>query len=405
MPASSSSASQPSKRPLPRGPILDWSSFTVVDAPGIPSVENLTHTAYTTSGRAALYQALLQLQLPPAGTVLVPSYHCPTIIAPVILANLKPAFYGLRADGLPNLATIDTAKANKSKAMIVPHYFGLARSFAEVRQWCDDRGIALIEDCAHCYFGMAGERPVGAWGDFSTASLSKFFPVSEGGVLASAHRPISDLRLSPPSFKSQLKGWVDVLELATNYKRFSGINSALTFLFRLKNSPPKLETKAGGPAESVISNLIRHCDMARNSQAPLWASMTLKAVLPRGRIIAKRHQNFAIYARHFERVKGARPLFLWPSESAVAPYVFPLWVDEPDRVYDALREQALPVFRWDIIWPGVPHLDGDVGPLWSHHVLQLLCHQDLSEADITRTALAILSLLSEPPASGDTPVQ
>lgn len=384
--------------PLPRGPILDWSSFKIVDAPGISSVENLAHTVFTTSGRAAIYQALLQLQLPAQSKVLVPTYHCPTMVAPVLLANLNPAYFGLRADGLPNLDTIDAATANKCKAMIVSHYFGLARSLAEVRLWCNERGIALIEDCAHCYFGEAGERPVGAWGDFSTASLSKFFPVPEGGLLASAQRPISDLRLSPPSFKTQLKGWIDVLELATKYKRFAGINSALAFLFRLKNSQPQLEAKADSATESTTTNMMRDCDMARIAQAPLSASMALKAVLPRGRIIAKRHQNFAMYARHFERVQGARPLFPMPSES-VAPYVFPLWVDEPDHLYHALREQALPVFRWDRIWPGTPQLDGDVGLLWSHHVLQLLCHQDLSEADIERISRAILSLLSKNHAS------
>lgn len=80
-------ASAASSLPLPRGPILDWSSFKIVDAPGISSVENLPSVVFTTSGRAAIYQALLQLQLPPASTVLVPSYHCPTMVAPVLLAS------------------------------------------------------------------------------------------------------------------------------------------------------------------------------------------------------------------------------------------------------------------------------------------------------------------------------
>ena len=138
------------RTPPPRGPTLDWSSFRIVDAPGLSSIEDLAHTTFTTSGRAAIYHAVLQLQLLPGSTVLVPSYHCPTMVAPVILANLNVAYFGVRADGLPNLDTIDAATATKSKAMLVSHYFGLAHSLSEVRQWCDDRGIALIEDCAHC---------------------------------------------------------------------------------------------------------------------------------------------------------------------------------------------------------------------------------------------------------------
>ena len=389
---------------LPRGPVLGWSSFKTVDAPGIASVENLSYTAFTTSGRAAIYQALLQLQLPPASTVLVPSYHCPTMIAPVILANLNVAYFGLQADGLPKLDSIDAATANKAKAVLVSHYFGLAHSLADVRRWCDERGIALIEDCAHCYFGNAGERPMGAWGDYSTASLSKFLPVPEGGPLASARRPITNLQLATPSGKAQLKGWVDIFELTTKHRRVAGLNSILAALFRLKNSrlrhvnsnENEAKYRARSETNTTAATMMRDCDMDRITQAPLWATMALKTLLPRGRLIVRRQENYACYARHFDNVQGARPLppLTTASTSEIAPYVFPLWVDDADRVYHALRAQDLPVFRWDRIWPGTPQLPDDVGPIWSRHVLQLLCHQDLSEADVERTSQSVLSLLS-----------
>jgi perosamine synthetase len=176
------------RAPLPLKPVLGWTSFSrTEESLRLPSIDDIKYTVITTSGRAAIYQALLQLRLAPGSVVLVPTYHCPTIIAPVILANLEVAYFGLRPDGLPNLDTIDAATAGQARAMIVSHYFGLARSLAEVRQWCDEHQVALIEDCAHCYFGNAGERPVGTWGDLAAASLSKFFPVPEGGILASAH--------------------------------------------------------------------------------------------------------------------------------------------------------------------------------------------------------------------------
>lgn len=390
---------QTNSHPLPRGPVMGWSSFERIDGPDISSVEHLAHTTLTTSGRAAIYQALLQLQLPPASTVLVPSYHCPTMVAPVLLAKLNVAYFGLRPDGLPNLGTIDAATAARSRAMLVPHYFGLANSLAEARQWCNEQGIALIEDCAHCYFGDAGERQVGDWGDYATASLSKFLPVPEGGLLASAHRPIQNLRLVPQGFKAQAKGWVDVFERATKYKRLPGLNGLMSVIFWLKN--PRNHSPTANPANAPpttdlptpdAATLMRDSDMARIALAPLGATRLLKALLPRGRIIARRQQNFATYAGYFAQVKGARPLFPLPSK-AVAPYVFPLWVDDAERVYREIRTRNLPVFRWDRIWPGTPKLDGDVGPLWSQHVLQLLCHQDLDEDDIKRTALAILDLL------------
>ncbi len=389
--------------PLPRSPILGWSSFHVVDAPGIASIEDLKHRAYTTSGRAAIYQALMQLALPPGSAVLVPTYHCPTMVAPVILADLAVAYFGIGADGLPLLGTIDAQTASHCKAMLVSHYFGRANSLAEVRQWCDEREIALIEDCAHCFFGYAGERPIGAWGDFATASLSKFLPIPEGGVLTSARLPVTPLRLAAPGFKAQLKGVIDVLELGARHNRFSGLNKLLRFFFHLKNAragaKPAAGNQAGKTPEPMATTMMRDCDMARIAQSPLKASMALGALLPRGRIIVRRQQNYDCYAHHLKNVPGARALFAVPSASTshIAPYVFPLWVDDADRVYLALRANELPVFRWDRIWPGTPQTDGDFGPLWSRHVLQLLCHQDLSQADVEQTCRAIISLLQTKP--------
>jgi len=389
-------------RQLPRTPLLDWSSFAGSRRlTGVHSIDDIAARCLTTSGRAAIYLALLQLRLDPGSLVLVPTYHCPTMVAPVILAGLRVAYFGIDAHGLPQLGTIDEATAAHAKAMLVSHYFGRARSLAEVRQWCDARQIALIEDCAHCYFGSAGERPVGTWGDFATASLSKFFPVPEGGVLASASRRIAAPGLTPQGLRVELKSWADVLESAVTYGRLAGVGWALTRIFAIKNQINRARTT--GPQEDSIAppDMMLACDMARIRRAPASTAVVLRRLLPHGRIITRRRSNYAVYARHFRQVEGAYPLYPEAAADAV-PYVFPLWVDDADRVYQSLRSLALPVFRWDRIWPDTPVLANDVGPSWSRHVLQLLCHQDLSEADVTRTAIAALALLSaerSPPAA------
>ena len=382
---------------LPKAPVLDWSSFRRhVDGRVDPSVQDLPHFAYTTSGRAALQHALRQLAFPAGTGVLVPTYHCPTMVAPVLRAGLRPVYFGLDANGLPDLAALQRAGRPEARAIIVAHYFGLPRSLAEVRRWCDAYGVALIEDCAHAFFGQAGERPVGAWGDFATASLSKFFPVPEAGLLGSAHRPLAALGLRAPSLRAQLKGWVDVLEFAARHRRLAGLRPLLAAVFALKNrrqrsTAPALPTwQAGSPQADAR---MKDCDMVRVEHAPLAASMALNASLPRARILLRRRENYAAYQQAFADVAGARPLFADPPPAA-APYVFPLWVDDADRVYQAIRDAELPVFRWDRIWPGTPELPGDVGPAWSLHVLQLLCHQDLRPADVARTIDVVKGLLA-----------
>lgn len=127
--------------------------------------------------------------------------------------------------------------------------------------------------------------------------------------------------------------------------------------------------------------MMESCDMRRIACAPLLIARYLLRTLPRGRVVARRQENYRGYAALFPAVSGVRPLFPDLPSQAV-PYVFPVWFDAVDEVYAGLRAEGLPVFRWDRVWPGTPHLAGDYGLAWSRHVLQFLCHQDLNTADI-----------------------
>ena len=60
---------------LPKAPVLGWDSFWPVGHGALPHVGDLPYRAYTSSGRAALHAALLQMSLPAGAGVLVPTYH------------------------------------------------------------------------------------------------------------------------------------------------------------------------------------------------------------------------------------------------------------------------------------------------------------------------------------------
>ena len=380
---------------LPRGPVLGWDNFAGPRAPGLPAVDDLPHAVLTTSGRAALYLALGELTPAQGACVLVPTYHCPTMVAPVLLAGCRPLFYALDESGLPDLKQLAQSSGERPLAMIVAHYFGLPRSLAGVRHWCDTQGVALIEDCAHCLFGRAGERPVGHWGDYATASLSKFLPVPEAGVLASATRALSDLALQPRSLAEQLKGVADVLELGVRHGRLPGLNGPLGGIIRWRRGSlhPARPSQADMPPADAAA-MMRGCDMGRASARPLWVSQWMTGALPRERVVSRRRQHYTRYAQAFsDRSPRQQALAALPPHAA--PYVYPLWVDDADRVYLRLRAIEAPVFRWDRIWPGTPEDPSDFGPRWSHHVLQLLCHQDLADDDVDRVVDTLHTLLQE----------
>lgn len=387
---------------LPKAPVLDWSSLGAALAPDPSlirnSIEAVPRRIMTTSGRAALYQALCRLNATPGSSVLVPTYHCPSMVAPILRAGLQPMFYGVRGDGTPHLDGIALSGGERPVAMVAAHYFGLPLPFEATRTWCDVNDVVLIEDCAHCFFGQAGTRTVGQWGDYAFASLTKFFPVPEAGLLVSNRHPLESGSLNAPSLRAQLKGCVDVLELASRHGRLRGAALALRAIFSMKSAFRRGRSDAAGAASSrdpweADSGTAVDCDMGRVSNDALWVSRQLFARQDRARLFVQRRANYQAYADGLKHVAGTKALQPTLPDGA-APYVFPLLVDDADRVYHTLRLQGMPVFRWDRVWPQTPVLHNDLAPHWRQHLLQLLCHQDLSVADVGTVCRALSDELS-----------
>ena len=118
----------------------------------ISTLLQLPNIVLTRSGRSALLLALQQLGTQPGDRVLVPTYHCPTMIAPVERLAAIPLFYPITLGGGPDMDFLNALDGRPVRAILVAHLFGLPISLTEVRAFCSERGIGLIEDCAHCFF-------------------------------------------------------------------------------------------------------------------------------------------------------------------------------------------------------------------------------------------------------------
>lgn len=368
----------------PRAPVLEWGSLAGSRGASEAAVDAVPYGTLTTSGRAALWLGLKSLGLAAGRAVLVPTYHCPTMIAAVVDAGLRPVFYPLGEDGLPRLSAMLGPPFDDAGAIVVAHLFGRAQSLAAVRTWCDGQACTLIEDCAHTFFGMAGERAVGQWGDLAIASITKFFPVPEAGLLVSPSPRRSGPALTPRSMAAELKGAYEVVERSTRSGRLSLLRPLVHAAQALRTSPAR---SAPSTSTAAAANALPACDMGRIGAQPLAVARWLWHTVPRGPIVLRRRQHAALLLEALLGIEGARPLMSFAPTDV--PYALPLWVDDADAVYAALRASGMPVFRWDERWPGTPDFGDDVGGLWSKHVLQLLCHQSLSSAELLATAAAV----------------
>lgn len=371
---------------VPRGPVFELQSIGR-SSRMLPSLLDSEFTRFVSSGRAAISLALRLLEIGPGDQVMVPTYHCPTMISPIIASGAEPCFYPIHADAAPNLEFIDANRPPNAKAILVAHFFGRPQRMSEIRAYCDKRNIALIEDCAHALYGSSDGRAVGSWGDVAIGSLTKFFPLSHGGLIASRKLSVDRLDLHSPGMLAQVKAVVDILEIRSRYgsqtekgmfgRAFLGLKNVLHG--RTKTPPNYLAT----PDDSVFA-----FDAAAATMSPAWVCRALTGLTSDAYVIGKRQQNYQRFASRLSGKNGMSPLFSDISQNT-APYVFPLQVDSPSAAYRALREADIPVFRWDWQWPQTPDLPDDHGKRWASSVLQFPCHQSLTEESIDYVCRAI----------------
>ena len=385
---------------IPRLPVFGWSSFSGCRGAGIPCLLDGEHLVLTTSGRAALLLALEALGLGPGDRILLPSYHCPTMVAPAVELGATPVFYPLDVGGSPDLDRLRSTDMTGVKVLLAAHYFGLPIDMAALRDWCSVQGIALIEDCAHALFGVAGERSVGQWGDLAIGSLTKFYPVPEGGCLR--YRPNDrPAALSRTPWVTELKALLDIAHTGAMFGRLHGLNTLIRGLFKLrrrltqgKGARVPDDLPAGEPSSRDGMNI----DTALAHRHLTLATSWMSRHLPRERIVAARRTHYLAYVDAFSGVPGLHPLRPVLPEQC-APYVFPLWVDEPDPGYLELRRDGVPLSRWNWLWAESSPQHGDNGARWAHHVLQVPCHQDLDVDERRRIQECLIGKYRRGPAA------
>src|SRR5204863_9786477 len=91
---------------LPRLPFFGWSAFAGPKRSSVPCIVDRPDVVFTRSGQAAIGLALRDLDAGPADYVLVPTYHCPTMIAPVAAVGARPLFYPIDVAGAPRIGAI-----------------------------------------------------------------------------------------------------------------------------------------------------------------------------------------------------------------------------------------------------------------------------------------------------------
>jgi dTDP-4-amino-4,6-dideoxygalactose transaminase len=108
----------------------------------------------------------------------------------VLAAGGRPVFADCRRDDLClSFAEVERlVEQHDARAVFLVHIGGhIAFDVERIAAFCRDRGVILIEDCAHAHGATWNGRRAGSWGDAGIYSLyaTKTISTGEGGVLVS----------------------------------------------------------------------------------------------------------------------------------------------------------------------------------------------------------------------------
>lgn len=153
--------------------------------------------AAVSSGTVALHVALLVLNISEGDEVVIPTYACQALLNAVLYVKATPRLVDI--DLLTfNIDPQAVAKVvnSKTKAIIVPHMFGLMADILELQKL----GVPIIEDCAMGLGATLIGKPAGSFGVVSTFSFyaTKTITGGEGGLVATSNdaliEAVRDLR-------------------------------------------------------------------------------------------------------------------------------------------------------------------------------------------------------------------
>ncbi|MGH8501162.1 MAG: aminotransferase class I/II-fold pyridoxal phosphate-dependent enzyme [Gammaproteobacteria bacterium] len=373
--------------PIPVLPVLSWRTFFGSRrAPRFRCVLEAGEAVSVTSGTAAIALALEHAGMRDGDKVLLPAFHCTSMIEPFVAAGVRPVYYRIHADTSVDLADIAAKLDGSVKAVLATHYFGFYQDMRALRALCDKYRVVLIEDCAHAFFGEVQGHPIGSYGDYAIVSARKFFAIQDGGYLVSARHSLNGLAMKSAHWAFELKSALDVVELAVASARLKPLPIVLRPLVACKSRvwrkiKQQRHVSTIGPS---VTDGYQYLDLGWVHARMSLVSRALMRLSTKEAIAQKRRENYGRMAGGLSQLSTAKPLFRHLPEDVV-PYMFPLVLEHPDRIFPILKSKGVPIWRWEELADS----DCEISRRYSKSLLQLPCHQELRDNEMDWMIAAI----------------
>ncbi|HNW96944.1 MAG TPA: dTDP-4-amino-4,6-dideoxygalactose transaminase [Bacteroidales bacterium] len=140
----------------------------------------------TPSGTAALEMAAILCNIKEGDEVIMPSFTFPSSANAFVLRGAKIVFVDINPKTMnidENL--IEQAITEKTKAIVVVHYAGIACNLGKIKAITDKNNLFLVEDAAHAFGAKYNDKYLGTIGDIGCISFheTKNIHCGEGGAI------------------------------------------------------------------------------------------------------------------------------------------------------------------------------------------------------------------------------
>lgn len=352
---------------------------------------------YFSRGRYALLEAYRRA-IDRDGAILLPAYHCRTMVDPALSLRLRVHFYSVSENLMPcrealeALLSVERAKSASSRLLIVlPDYFGFPQQLEEVRALCDFYGAELIRDRSHALCSLADEMIGILPTETLVASPYKFVGSEDGGSLIMQAKSTSSSVLQGQGWRAEMRGWVHLIRNKIKTLIPHGVLDPELLSDELATLFSKHAAKGVSLKEFVNKPSSQFVETAER-QRSLAASRWLLSLADLDDLAEKRRRNFRLWVDAAAKIPHCRVLFPDVPDNCV-PYMFPLYLEAPDTHFYLLKQLGVPVGRWDEIAVS----DCPMAAKYRLGLIHLPCHQDLNLADMKWLIAALDTVLSISP--------
>ncbi|CAN5798237.1 DegT/DnrJ/EryC1/StrS family aminotransferase [soil metagenome] len=203
------------------------------------------HGIALANGTLSLEIALSAAAIKPGDEVIVPPITFVASATAVSRIGAVPVFVDIDPETI-NLDSKEVSDhiTDRTRAIVVVHFAGHPADLDRLAALCDQRGLVMIEDCAHAHGAEWHERRVGSFGSFGSFSFqaSKNMTAGEGGILVTNDAELAERARSISNQGRRTGGvWYEHARLGTN-ARLTGFQATL-LLNQLQRLPQQSATR------------------------------------------------------------------------------------------------------------------------------------------------------------------